>query len=395
MMTFRKGYYGWLFFLLITCVQTVAAQGMANFPNRIDYVKENRLYVGQKGVTIVSLDLEWPVRLNQSSAVNLQKFLCQQLFHNKEQSFVRGFRLMTDSLGELTKTMPELGNVNKKYITIMLRQLASEKDAYVSFRMMRAERNSQEAGADKVYSDLFTYDIQHDKVLRSRDLIRRKYYPYHDRHDQLLDLLEQNMPLGGFVVDGYKLPDQACLLNRKVGMAFNLVGTGGGENLDYLVIVPRKDIGMLFTKASWQLVEPSKKKNKKKEKDVKDNITVPSNEDDLLLYKRGEFYDVAEVMPSFEGGMEKYRDMISAHLKYPDYEKILGIEGKVYVTFIVNKEGEVTSPSVIKSVSPGLDRSAVDALMAMPKWKPGMVDGQPQNVRMTFPVAFEISKKEE
>ncbi len=394
MMNFRKRYSGWLFFLLITCAQTVAAQGMANFPNRIDYVKENRLYVGPKGVTIVSLDLEWPVRLNQSSAVNLQKFLCQQLFHNKEQSLVGGFRLMTDSLGECTQTMPDVGNVNKKYITIMLRQLASEKDSYVSFRMMRAERNSQKAGADLVYNDMFTYDIQRDKVLHAPDLIRKKYYPYHDRHDELLDLMEQNMPLGGFVVDGDKLPDQACLLNRKVGMAFNLVGTGEDGNLDYLVILPRKDIGMLFTKASWQLIEPSQKKNKKQEKDVKENFTVPSNDDDLLLYKKGEYYDVAEVMPSFDGGMEKYRDMISAHLKYPDYEKILGIEGKVYVTFVVNKEGEVTSPSVIKSVSPGLDRSAVDALMAMPKWKPGMVDGQPQNVRMTFPVAFEISKEE-
>lgn len=393
MMTFRKGFSTCFFLLMITCVQTAVAQGVANFPNRIDYVKENNLYVGPKGVTILSLDLEWPVRLSRSPAGNLQKFLCQQLFHNKENSLIGGFRHMTDSLGERTQTMPELGNVDKRYISIILRQLASEKDSYVSFRMIRIERNSQKAGADTVYNDMFTYDIEHDKVLHARDLIRRKYYPYHDRHDELLDLVEQNMPLGGFVVDGYKLPDQACLLNRNVGMAFSLAGTGEGENLDYLVILPRKDIGMLFTKASWQLVDPPKK-GKKQKKTVKDTTMFVGNNDDLLLYKKGEYYDVAEVMPSFEGGMEKYISMISAHLKYPEYEKLLGIEGKVYVTFIVNKEGEVTSPSVINPVSPGLDRSAVDALMAMPKWKPGLVDGQPQNVRMTFPVSFEITKVE-
>ena len=99
-------------------------------------------------------------------------------------------------------------------------------------------------------------------------------------------------------------------------------------------------------------------------------------------------------MPEYNG---KTRDMIAylyRQINYPPYESMLGIEGKVVVSFIVERDGSVSSPSVISPVSPGIDRQAVKAIMAMPKWKPGMNNGVPVRVRMRIPITFKLHEGE-
>ncbi|WP_455095225.1 energy transducer TonB [Prevotella koreensis] len=101
-------------------------------------------------------------------------------------------------------------------------------------------------------------------------------------------------------------------------------------------------------------------------------------------------YEVVETMPTFPGGMEGLMYFIANNLKYPE---ICGhFEGRVIVSFVVNKVGEVKDPVVVRSVTPELDREALRVVRAMPKWTPGMHKGKPVNVKFTIPIIFKLAE---
>lgn len=80
--------------------------------------------------------------------------------------------------------------------------------------------------------------------------------------------------------------------------------------------------------------------------------------------------------PSFPGGGSAFRDFISKNLRYPIFAKENGIQGRVKVSFIVEKDGSLTDFIVTRSVDPSLDKEAIRVLQSMPKWNPGKRDGQ-------------------
>ena len=83
-------------------------------------------------------------------------------------------------------------------------------------------------------------------------------------------------------------------------------------------------------------------------------------------------------------------EFIAKTAKYPDVEQQFGHQGKVVVAFVVERDGSVSSPAVISPISPILDREAVEAVIAMPVWKPGRHNGQPVRTRMVVPVTYKL-----
>ena len=81
------------------------------------------------------------------------------------------------------------------------------------------------------------------------------------------------------------------------------------------------------------------------------------------------------------------------YLRYPEEAVKNGIQGRVMVDFVIEKDGRVTDVRVVKGVSPSLDAEAVKAVSASPKWKPGKVDGQKVRASITLPVEFILEKK--
>lgn len=96
---------------------------------------------------------------------------------------------------------------------------------------------------------------------------------------------------------------------------------------------------------------------------------------------------IAEKMPSFKGNVNAW---LASHLQYPAVAAENGVQGKVIVRFVVGKDGSVSQASVVRSVDPALDREALRAVNAMPKWNPGMNNGQPAAVWFTLPVTFRL-----
>jgi len=105
-----------------------------------------------------------------------------------------------------------------------------------------------------------------------------------------------------------------------------------------------------------------------------------------------ETFDLAAVQeqPDFPGGMSKMYEYLQRTTKYPDMEFDAGIQGKVYIEFVVNRDGSIEEVKVRRGVSPGLDREALRAVRSMPKWTPGKMNGKAVKVRFTIPVDFKL-----
>lgn len=101
-------------------------------------------------------------------------------------------------------------------------------------------------------------------------------------------------------------------------------------------------------------------------------------------------FDVVEQMPEFPGGQTALMEFLMQTMKYPKDAMEAQAEGRVIVTFVVDAEGNVVEPKVLKKVHPSLDAEAVRVVSAMPKWKPGRQSGKAVRVKYTIPIAFKL-----
>jgi TonB family protein len=109
--------------------------------------------------------------------------------------------------------------------------------------------------------------------------------------------------------------------------------------------------------------------------------------------KQDEILSVAEVIPEFPGGMEAMKKYLGDNVKYPQMEMENGIEGKVYLRFVVDELGKLSDIKVLRGVNggPGCDKEARRVVQAMPDWKPAMNKGKACKVYMTIPVVFRLN----
>lgn len=101
-------------------------------------------------------------------------------------------------------------------------------------------------------------------------------------------------------------------------------------------------------------------------------------------------FHVVEEMPSFPGGDAECMRFLSKNIKYPTIAQENGIQGRVILQFVVNKDGSIVDVTVARSVDPYLDKEAVRVVKMMPKWKPGKQRGKPVRVKYTLPVMFRL-----
>lgn len=103
-------------------------------------------------------------------------------------------------------------------------------------------------------------------------------------------------------------------------------------------------------------------------------------------------FKIVEVMPVFPGGEQKMYEYLGKTIRYPRYATQHNIEGKVYLNFIVNKEGEITMMNIAKGIHPLLDFETMHAVNIMSAWSPGKQEGQVVNVDYTLPVLYKLQK---
>lgn len=104
-----------------------------------------------------------------------------------------------------------------------------------------------------------------------------------------------------------------------------------------------------------------------------------------------EALNIADVMPRFPGGEQKMMEYISKQIRYPKEARDKKIEGRVVVGFVVKKDGSITDVAIRKGVSPELNDEAVRVVAGMPKWTPGMENGEAVDVKYVLPVTFRLT----
>lgn len=103
-----------------------------------------------------------------------------------------------------------------------------------------------------------------------------------------------------------------------------------------------------------------------------------------------QIFDYLEEMPEFPGGDGEMMKFLQKNVNYPTIASENGIQGRVMVGFVVEKDGSVSDVKVLRGVDPSLDKEAMRVVKSMPKWKPGMQTGKPVRCRFTIPVNFRL-----
>ena len=101
-------------------------------------------------------------------------------------------------------------------------------------------------------------------------------------------------------------------------------------------------------------------------------------------------FDVVEQMPSFPGGPAALMTYLSQNTKYPVVAQENGVQGRVVVSFVVERDGSITDVRVVRSVDPSLDKEATRVVKSMPNWIPGKQNGSTVRVKYNVPVSFKL-----
>jgi periplasmic protein TonB len=104
-----------------------------------------------------------------------------------------------------------------------------------------------------------------------------------------------------------------------------------------------------------------------------------------------EIFIVVEENAEPKGGYPAFYKFVSENIKYPAQARRMNIEGKVYVEFIVGKDGKITEAKAVKGIGGGCDEEAVRIVMAAPPWNPGKQRGKPVRQRMVLPITFKLA----
>jgi len=104
-------------------------------------------------------------------------------------------------------------------------------------------------------------------------------------------------------------------------------------------------------------------------------------------------FTVVEEQPEFPGGIQAMYKFLAENLQYPAPAMRAKVQGKVFLNFVVTKEGEIKDATILKGIGFGADEEALRVMSQMPRWKPGMQDGKALNVRYNLPIAFDLGKK--
>jgi protein TonB len=121
---------------------------------------------------------------------------------------------------------------------------------------------------------------------------------------------------------------------------------------------------------------------------VVEEYIPPVEEDEEIL--EAEIFTVVESMPSFPGGMGELMKYLSENIKYPPLAKESGIQGRVFINFVVEPNGSISNVKVLRGIGGGCDEEAVRVVEKMPKWSPGKQRGKPVRVSYNLPVKFTL-----
>lgn len=124
--------------------------------------------------------------------------------------------------------------------------------------------------------------------------------------------------------------------------------------------------------------------------EVIEEYTYEAPEIEEEVIEEAEVFTVVEEMPSFPGGPAKMTEYIAKNIKYPMMARESGVEGRVFVNFVVEPNGSISKVKVLRGIGGGCDEEAMRVVQSMPAWKPGKQRGTAVRVNYTVPIVFKL-----
>ena len=122
-----------------------------------------------------------------------------------------------------------------------------------------------------------------------------------------------------------------------------------------------------------------------------ENQTSQNNDDEQNVYEEDEIYQKVDEMPSFPGGETKLMEYVGKNLKYPQEAREKGVQGRVFVGFVVEPDGSISDVKLLRGIGGGCDEEAIRVVKSFPKWKPGKHQGKFVRVSYMLPVNFKLA----
>lgn len=114
-------------------------------------------------------------------------------------------------------------------------------------------------------------------------------------------------------------------------------------------------------------------------------------EEVIVEEETDKIFTVVEQQPEFQGGYEAMMNFIKKNMRYPASARRMGVDGTVYVSFVVSKDGSISEVKTIRGISADCDKEAMRVVSMMPPWKPGKQNGKPVFVRFVLPIKFKLN----
>lgn len=369
----RRKFFALLAIIVFGCL-SVAAQTKNNI---IKYINENNLYRKGNDVTVTKLNLEWPLELNGDGMANLQKELCKSLLDVDASTMEDGWIEFHNNLGTRISHMPD--SVTRHYYYADLQELWIEKGRYISFYLKKqvVDEQGKQQSAEKKF---LTYDLLNDEIIPV-DKVFTQYVDEYSRatFESLIDhysICDDDDKPG---IDLTKLPVDFALAGRAM-----FIGLGGPIDHDDFSTLSINDLYQLglLKRGFIKYVEGKTKPKKDK------SIITPKNFDTSLSTDSIHFR--LSSLPHFPGGNDSLIVFLKNNTTYPESDLILKNEGRVVVSFVVEKDGSLSNLTIPAPLTPGLDREAIRVVRLMPKWVPGQVDGKNVRTYMQIPITFRL-----
>ncbi|MEP2024780.1 MAG: energy transducer TonB [Reichenbachiella sp.] len=103
-------------------------------------------------------------------------------------------------------------------------------------------------------------------------------------------------------------------------------------------------------------------------------------------------YSLADEQPTYPGGMSAFFKYIQTNLQYPEAAKAAGVEGRVFVEYVIEKNGSISGTKILKSLNGECDKEALRLISNSIKWNPGKIDGKAVRVKMALPLNFKLPR---
>jgi protein TonB len=178
------------------------------------------------------------------------------------------------------------------------------------------------------------------------------------------------------------------LLNREVVLDEEMVEiTKQEEQKPQPVEVPKQTTQLEIVQDDVEVEDIEINAEVDQQEVIEEYVPVEVEEEEV---QEQEIFQIVEEMPAYPGGEQKLMEFISKGIKYPQIARETGIQGRVFVGFVIEPDGSVSNVKVLRGIGGGCDEEAMRVVKSMPKWKPGKQRGKAVRVSYMLPVNFKL-----